>query len=580
MRGSTGLFGIVAFLLPLCLVGYAFKRSVGKRDAEVTLLKNLLSALHGGSAMLTDRLDAQLVLGRVKDLMVQTLAIPNGAVFGLEQGTLRCLGAWRNGRDCNDSEIAAIAAACGQSVGGSGTGHIRIAGESWCVLPLVTNASPVGLLCLSGAALRLRRSAEVFEAFAAQVAAALAIGRLYEETRTLALTDALTGLASQRSMRDQLGALLERARTAGTSLSLVTLDLDKFKQINDRFGHPVGDRAIREVANIIRSRMGPEDVAARNGGDEFTLLLPGRQPEEARALMEGLADAVADTELLNGKQRIPLTLSVGIATFPDHAGALPALISRSDQATYIAKHIGRNRVTVWGDLSGIEDQLGHHWGWAPEEKRDSPGQLADPIKVMTAMVDARDGLTYGHSVRVEKYCAAVARVQGLSEQAVADISLGGLLHDVGKIGIPDAILNKPGPLTLPETETVQQHPEIGAELMRRIGMPEELVAMVLHHHEFFDGSGYPFGLSGRDIPLGARIIAVCDAFEAITSRRPYNLPKPVPWAVEELRRCGGIQFDPEIVGAFVNRVLAEDATVKAAAVAAGRRTVRTGPACT
>lgn len=575
---GTGLIGIVVFLLPLFLVRYAFQLYVAKSkeaEAYVNDLREsngklgdtvqLLSVLHRGSVMLTGNLDPQLVPLRVRDLAVEALSFPHGGLYDHDRHGLRCLGAWHDGGHVSTCESEHMQQVARLATGQTSVQNVTVEGNAWCLLPLVMYGSPIGMLFLGGSQESMTKNAGVLETFAAQVAAALATSRLHAETRRMALTDGLTGLHNQRSMREQLSGLMEQAQAQGTPLSLATLDLDKFKQINDRFGHPVGDRAIREVAATLLARLGPNDVAARNGGDEFALILPGKQAEEARTFLQELAEAVARVELLHGKQRINLTLSVGIATFPDHANTTPALISRSDQAVYISKHTGRNRITVWGDMPGVEDQLGQHWSWALDDKRDVNGQTADPVKVMTAMVDARDGLTYGHSVRVQKYCAAVAGLLGLSDAQVASVSLGGLLHDVGKIGIPDHILNKPGPLTIQETEIVKQHPEIGAELMRRIGMPEEMVAMVLHHHEFFNGHGYPSGLAGKDIPLGARILAVCDAFEAITSRRPYKQPKPIPWAVAELRRCAGTQFDPEIVEVFVKGVLGQGAVEHVAA---------------
>lgn len=563
---QIGLFGLAVFLLPIVLARYSFKLYVDKtREAEAYVGQieqanrqlqekiRQLSALHEGVVLLTAGLDPDEVRERIRHVAVHLLGLPDGFLLERTGAGLACTARWAEGQPLPGAPLAPAllraAAAALQGVAGP-------AGD-YTLLPLTAHGSVnavLGVRIPAGQA----DMASVLEIFSAQVAAALANSTLFQQTRQMASTDSLTGLANQRYMREALDRLLAAAAAQGSRLSLITLDMDKFKGINDRHGHPAGDAALQHMAGVIARHAGPGAVAARNGGDEFTVILPGRGAEEARAVAAAILAELQDRSLAWGDGvRLQLAASAGVATYPDHAATAQALISRADQSAYISKHMGPNRVTVWGQFPGFEDQMGRLWHWSGRDGRP-PAELAasvDTLRVITGMVDARDGLTFGHSVRVERYAAALAAAAGLAEPAVEWVRIGGLLHDLGKIGVPEAILAKRGPLSPEEWRLMARHPEIGADLMRRIGLPEALVSMVYFHHESFDGRGYPTGASGSEIPVGARIISICDAFEAMTSSRPYRAAIPVPQAVAELRRCAGRQFDPDLVEIFVRQVV-------------------------
>jgi diguanylate cyclase (GGDEF)-like protein/putative nucleotidyltransferase with HDIG domain len=352
----------------------------------------------------------------------------------------------------------------------------------------------------------------------------------------LALTDPLTGLGNHRHFHERLQRDLDKAQAEGFPLTLCLLDIDNFKQINDRFGHPVGDRVLAQVA--ARLRQGGE--AFRLGGDEFALLLAGRDEHEGLSIARSVIDRVAETECEHGGR---ISMSAGIATYPQHGVERSELVRVADSALYLAKDQGKNTVRVYRpDLIELAELR------RLAEGPDRAARLRAAASLAHA-VDARDAYTGSHSYMVGELAARVARRMGLDMEAIELTRLAGSLHDLGKLAIPEEILRKPGPLNEAERLVLERHPQIGFRMLDSLGV-EPVASWVLHHHERWDGNGYPERRAGEDIPLGARILFVADAYDAMTTDRVYRSRLSHERAMAELERCAGTQFDPEVVSAF------------------------------
>jgi diguanylate cyclase (GGDEF)-like protein len=353
----------------------------------------------------------------------------------------------------------------------------------------------------------------------------------------LALTDPLTGLGNHRHFHERLQRELTQAEQDGLPLSLCLVDIDDFKRINDRFGHPVGDRVLGQIAS--RLRQGGESF--RLGGDEFAVLLPGLEERAAIAVARSIVERVGTVEV---EQVGAVTVSAGIAAYPAQGVGRDELIRLADSALYWAKEDGKNRARTYQAASALElSQL--------QQLAEGPDRAARyrAAASLAKAVDARDVYTGSHSERVGELSARIARRLGIDEPQIELTRLAGSLHDLGKLAIPEEILRKPGALNESERLVLQRHPQIGYRMLESLGV-EPIADWVLHDHERWDGSGYPDRLRGEQIPLGARIIFVADAFDAMTSERVYRKPLSDRDAVAELERCAGTQFDPAVVDAF------------------------------
>jgi diguanylate cyclase (GGDEF)-like protein/putative nucleotidyltransferase with HDIG domain len=373
------------------------------------------------------------------------------------------------------------------------------------------------------------------------------VTELVERLSQAALTDTLTGLKNRLALDQELHAEVERALRDETPLSLVIGDLDYFKSVNDRLGHSAGDEALVRAAQVLLRYRRAGDSIARTGGEEFTILLPGATGHDAYLVSERMRAAV---EREFADDPAALTFSFGIATYPDHGRTDDAVLEAADQALYAAKALGRNRCVIFNpEIAAI---------FAP-----AAGRGADEVQLATLLslaeaLDLRDTGTADHSRTVGRHCAAIAAELGLPPERVKRVEIAGVLHDIGKIGLPDAILQKPGPLGRAEVAEIRTHPEIGAQILSGRGL-EDLRAWVLAHHERPDGRGYPQGLSDADIPLEAKILAVADAYEAMVADRVYSAGVDERAARSELLRCAGEQFDSRVVAAFLSVLAADDA---------------------
>ncbi|MFB3922938.1 MAG: diguanylate cyclase [Terriglobia bacterium] len=423
-----------------------------------------------------------------------------------------------------------------------------------------------------------------------QVAIAFHNARAYQTAQEQAITDGLTGLKTHRYFREALEAEWRRAPRSGQPFSVIMMDLDDFKRVNDQHGHVEGDKVLLAVAQLLTVRSRQSSVAARYGGDEFAILMANTTVEQAEHLAERVRSSMESDPYLS-KHRV--TASIGIATFPYH-GATPEEVMRiADSGMYMAKHADGNRVclasasefsahveaylgvAVQRMISTGPDAFEHYFNRIKEATENSPEEgisLLDTVTALAFVIDAKDHYTQGHSQSVARLASAIARQLGMSESEVEEIRLAGILHDIGKIGIPETLLNKPAILTAEEYEIMKGHVLLGWKILSplKVKAIERICRMVRHHHERVDGQGYPDGLKGEEIPLGARILKIADAFDTIVSERSYQPARSIQYAVGELRRGRGSHFDPILVDAFLE---SPEVTIPATVHAAGSETV-------
>jgi diguanylate cyclase (GGDEF)-like protein len=363
------------------------------------------------------------------------------------------------------------------------------------------------------------------------------VAEIVSRLANAARTDPLTGLQNRRGFEESFAAEVERASREGRELAVLLGDLDHFKALNDELGHPAGDAALVRVGQLLLSGMRRPDAVARTGGEEFALLLPAAGGEMAWAIAERMRSAVEEAF---GRDRVPLTISLGLASYPKDGVTADSLLAAADQALYAAKQLGRNRSVIYSQEIAplVRQQAGN-----------ADVQLATLLGLAEAL-DMRDSGTADHCRTVGRYCGLIAEQLGLAPDRVKRVETAGVLHDVGKIGLPDEILRKPGKLTEEEWRPLRRHPEIGARILADEAFAD-IREWIVAHHERLDGRGYPRGLKGDGIPLEARIIAVADAYEAMIGERAYCRARSPEDARGELLRCAGTQFDPEVVTAFL-----------------------------
>jgi diguanylate cyclase (GGDEF)-like protein len=370
--------------------------------------------------------------------------------------------------------------------------------------------------------------------------------RLIDRLADAARTDALTGLLNRRGFEERIEMELARAQRNGSAVTVVVGDLDHFKTINDRFGHRVGDQTLQRFARVAGGVKRQIDDLARIGGEEFALVLPDTDEHGGFLVAERLRRAVRDDGLADDAS---VTVSFGVASRPRHAATSDQLLHCADQALYLAKQLGRDRSVIFSEE--VAESLA---GGAGEGPRPAVEQIA-AVLILAETLDLRDSGTSQHSQTVGQLCEQIGVALGLDPDRVERLRLAGLLHDLGKIGVPDYILGKPGALNETEWAEMRKHPELGARILSGANL-DDISAWVLAHHERPDGRGYPSGVSGDAIPLEARVLAVADSYEAMTSDRVYRPGMPRDAAIEELQRCAGTQFDERVVEAFVATLVA------------------------
>ncbi|HEX2141212.1 MAG TPA: diguanylate cyclase, partial [Candidatus Limnocylindria bacterium] len=352
--------------------------------------------------------------------------------------------------------------------------------------------------------------------------------------------DPLTGLLNHGAAVTLLADMVERAKVDAAQIGLALVDVDNFRLLNDTHGHQAGDDVLCRVSRLVARGAGANATVARYGPDEFVVVIRDTAAAHLQAMLEGLRIGLGEETIQFGdSENLPISFSAGVAVYPDHADAVTDLLSAATVALAEAKAGG-------GDATCVART-------SDEDERAATASF-DVLQGLIIAVDTKDRYTKRHSEDVARYAVFLANEMGLDEETRRVIHLAGLLHDVGKIGIPDALLRKPGRLSGDEFDVFKQHVALGDAIVREVPHAEQVRAGIRHHHERWDGNGYLAGLEGEEIPLVARILAVADAFSAMTTTRPYRKALPLREALKRLGDAAGDQLEEELVTTFITGI--------------------------
>ena len=497
----------VAYRIALAIENGLLHKGMTDQLAQLHRLQQLTAVLAG-----TLELDA--VGQRVADTLVSEAAVSSSVVLIDRSGELVVLS-----RAGAPGELVIKADELGTSS----------LDDRWKSFPLEVADKTVGVVAVTGAPAVGSEEHQLLLHLVSLGALSLDKALLHEQSREQARHDSLTGLLGHRVFHE----VLEQQIAAASPFSVLLFDIDDFKQINDLHGHQTGDHALRLVAEALRQGTRSGDSVFRIGGEEFCALLPGLTEKDAFSVGEGVRQKVA--AILSTLPN-PVTVSVGVASFPAHGQRRDELLSIADAALYASKRGGKNRTSVPGG--------------------EEPRNLAPSRReVGLDLLHQKDPDTVSHSVHVAILTVEIARALGLDDVRLDDLRTAARLHDIGKLAVPDSILNKAGALDEDEFRIIKTHPVVGAELLRSWGLAEP-ATIVLQHHERIDGSGYPFGLRGDGIRLESRIVHAADAYVAMMRDRPYRKAMQQEEAFAELVRHSGTQFDRDVVEALIATELA------------------------
>ena len=415
-------------------------------------------------------------------------------------------------------------------------GMVSAGGRQIVRFPVIARGSRIGIVTIVRGEDDPVTAAEMdlLRLLVQQVAIAVQNARDYRDKLEQANRDPLTGLHNRRMFYEAFATEIARCDRYGTAGSMVLIDVDDFKRVNDTLGHTAGDEVLCAIGRIAIDAIRASDLFARVGGEEFALLLPETSQLDALLVAERLRRAVASAAILPDRT---VTVSAGITSWPEDGVVLEELESKADGALYWAKRNGKNLCAVATEV-------------VVPEAGDARDEMLAHLHALVATIDAQHLNTRDHSQNVAAYAAAIGERIGLTRERIVLLRRAALFHDIGKVAVRGDVLNKPDRLSDAEFEEMKVHPVVGGAMLAHSGFGTE-ARWVRAHHERLDGRGYPDGLVGDEIPIEARIIFVADAFEAMTSDRPYHAGIPVADAVAELRRCAGSQFEPRIVEALV-----------------------------
>jgi len=384
----------------------------------------------------------------------------------------------------------------------------------------------------------------------AVIVACIMVAYIFEQARKnikrlefLANIDGVTGLYNHRYFQTRLEEEIQKADDKNSALGMLMIDLDNFKKYNDNYGHKAGDMLLSESSDLFLSQTDEQDIVCRYGGDEFAILLPDADSNRILSVIEKIRKAFSEKVDKDEVFDLPdkVTISAGYSIYPELAQNKDELIMQADSALYQAKNMGRNNVQVFRDV--FED-IKYFF--------DSDEKLFGGLRALLGTVSAKDKYTLGHSERVMDYAVMIAKAMGLGDKKIRLIKIAALLHDIGKVEIPESVLNKSGPLTDDDKYLLHKHPDYSVDILEPLASIEHLIDSIKYHHERFDGKGYPSGIKGYNIPLEARILCVADSFDAMLSDRPYRKGMKIEEVVAELRNNSGTQFDPCTVQAFLS----------------------------
>lgn len=440
------------------------------------------------------------------------------------------------------------------------------------ILPMMSVNQCIGVMIVGKESFEVNVS--LFEFFTNYLAMYLHNAELLTKTNKLANTDTLTSLYNHRGFQEILTSEIQKAEENKTCLSIVMLDVNNISKVNRELGHAKGDEIIKLLSEKVKQNIRPSDCAGRYGGDEICIIMPNTNTSEAKYLAEYITYCLSCCFVDDVG---PVKVSVGISTYPECTKDQEKLLILAEQAMYISQAkgykegmsaiISSSDFNFWDDVAlhsfaeiltkrhaqigiNFEEELLNKFH---NEQIISQNHLMEMATSLAGAIDAKDPYTKNHSTSVSRYSEALARAANLPEEEVERIKLGALLHDVGKIGIPESVLKKPDKLSDEEWEIMKQHPTIGAEkVLEPNDALRDLIPIVKYHHERIDGKGYPEQLKGVEIPLAARIVSVADAYHALVSDRPYRKGMPIEKACEILKMGAGIQWDSDLVRRFIS----------------------------
>lgn len=408
--------------------------------------------------------------------------------------------------------------------------------QSIVAVPMIVGGRTIGAISTQSYEANAydERHLKLLSAIGEQSAVAVQNAKLYERAKELAENDALTGLPHQRSVQERLAYELKRARRSHAWLSLLMMDIDKFKAFNDTYGHPVGDRVLKEVAAVLRRVARETDVIGRYGGDEFCAILPDTDRESAWKFVERLTSEVSRKPfVIDERQSVPIRLSIGVAVYPDECEGRDDLIGVADAALYAAKRGAVQHAVASEDIIAMLE-----------------GDLR-PFAAFIAALANSGRIKREQLIQVNRLAAIYARAANLEDGQRQALLCAAALLDIGELAIPSLILSKPGKLEKEDYHIIKKHPEFGYEMLSGLKDCELIAIAVRHHQERYDGKGYPQGLAGTDIPPLSRILALLEAYVAMTNDRPYRRALSHAEAIKEVQAGAGTQFDPQVVEVFL-----------------------------
>ncbi|WP_161625438.1 bifunctional diguanylate cyclase/phosphohydrolase [Haloplasma contractile] len=357
--------------------------------------------------------------------------------------------------------------------------------------------------------------------------------------------DSITEAFNHRYFQERLDLELLRINRNDSTLGTIMIDIDNFSKFNETFSHRVGDHLLKFTSDVIKSELRLIDIVCRYGADEFIVILPDIKKNQLLQLSEQILtnfnQSILKEHQFNNIKDINVSLSMGFTIYPEVASNRNELISQSEYALHHAKQTGRSNIKIYRDVfNDIRTILS-----------STERELMTSLRTLLGTVSAKDRYTLGHSERVMDYVIKIGKQMNLDQNRIKILKIAALLHDIGKVEIPQQVLNKKGKLTEEEFEMIRQHPVYSADIVEPLAGLGELYKIIKHHHERIDGRGYPSQLAGDEIPLESRILTVADSFDAMLSSRPYKEPLDYNQAIEELKNCSGKQFDEEVVQAFI-----------------------------
>ncbi len=538
-----------------------------RKQSEKALLQantelNFLNSLAWTLAQCTTPKD---VFDRALDQTLESLGLPIGAIYLLDENENVLTLTTYSGIDeslarasrnikvkSNSAKITSTETSIDTQIADRTRAVLQSIGLPYCMISsLKSHNRTLGIICIASQEERYfsEEDTRLLETVGTEIGISMERARLLDELKELSRTDDLTGLDNRRRFYEVLEAEISRVTRYGGLSSLVMIDLDGFKEFNDKLGHTNGDAVLKTFARMLRSTLRKSDVAFRYGGDEFAIILPSIPSDKVHNVIKRLRSRWAKIlEKRRPAGGINLDFSAGTVQLPEDAETPDALIFLADTALYYSKRMGGACLTVASDLGPSEAEV---FGTA----------TPDQVYALAATVDAKDKYTFGHSTRVASIAGKLGKATGLSQEELADLHSASILHDIGKIGVPDSVLCKPEKLTDEEWLLIKRHSSEGAKIVGHIKELRSIVPYILHHHEWYDGNGYPDGLKGKDIPLVARIISIADAYDTMTTDRTYRKAISSELAIAELQRCKDTEFDPHLVDEFCKTVEINGASI-------------------